>query len=237
MLSILIMEDEFQKPFHLGKWKSILLLGISLMIKHIMFFFPVWLAIKQKGTTWKLAYLLITPVIFFLSFLPFVGEGREGILDHVFLYQSFKSDLFYRLFFPTIIRDIIPTQILWMGILFFCGFILRKKGGFDSLIFYTYAMVPTSPAIANQYLAIPLAWVVIHRNVFSILYLSIASWHLLIDSNGLHLDGLKKLFDFDLWASYLILVVFLTLSFIWVVWYRHLTGVMDDVIVNLVKRK
>ena len=222
MVGVLLIGDEFEKGLDGRKWGGTFVLGFSMMIKHVVFLFPLWLAIKQRGIKEKLVYGAVPPAVFLLGFLPSWREGREGILNNVFFYQSIKSDLFYRVFLPGFLREIVPTQALWVLILLGCGVLLRKRGGLESLLFFSCAMVATSPAIANQYLAIPMAWIVTQLNLFSLMYLTIATWHLLVDGNGLHFEALEGIFGLEPWAYYLILVVLLAFSFGWAVWGKLL---------------
>jgi hypothetical protein len=90
------------------------------------------------------------------------------------------------------------SQMLWVLLLAIFAFIYRRKNTVESLLLYTCVLVATSPAIASQYLAIPISFVATHLNPFTILYTAIATLHLLIDVNDFHLASLIRTTGIDI---------------------------------------
>ena len=192
LLAALLVGDEFDKPISGRKFWGLVVLGISLATKHLLFAFPLWLAVKQKGILQKIAVILTPVFVFILSFVPYWHEGKQGIIQNVFLYRSLTNEYFYRLFVPMGVQFMFNSQMLWVLLLVIFAFIYRRKNTVESLLLYTCVLVATSPAIASQYLAIPIPFVVTHLNPFTILYVAIATLHLLIDVNDFHLASLIR---------------------------------------------
>jgi len=211
-----LMGDDFERPLDRRKYLGLMLLGLSLVVKHVFFAFPFWLAVKQKGLGQKLLVISIPIAIFVLSFVPYWSTGSQGIIQNVFLYRSFTTEFFYRMFLPPFVQFMFGAQAVWLFLLGLFAFVYRRKGTVDFLLFYTCVLVAVSPADINEYLAIPGAFVAVHLNPFAILYTVIASFHLLVDPNGLHLTSLSRNICIDL-AIYT-----LCLNLIWVTWRQQI---------------
>jgi hypothetical protein len=166
-------------------------LGLSLTIKHVLFAFPFWLAVKQKGLRQKLVVIFVPVCIFALSFAPYWHAGSEGIIQNVFRYKSAHHDhfCFYRMFVPAFIQTMFGSQTVWLFLLALFAFVYKQKKVVESLLFYTCVLVATAPATTNQYLAIPVPFTVTNVNPFTIMYTATGFFHLLIDYDGLHLTG------------------------------------------------
>lgn len=234
MLSVLLIGDSHEQPVNLRKVSGLLILGVSLVTKHIFFLFPFWLAIKQKGILQKILVIGVPLMLFFSSFIPFWSEGSEGIITHVFLYDSEHHQPFYRWFVPKIIQEVISSRDFWMLTLVVFAFIFRKRNNFDSLLYYTAILVAISPAMANQYLAIVIPFVVANINPFTILFSLVGTWFLLVDQAGLNSEILKQIFNFSNYIFYFyFLVPFLCFGIIYSAWktqvkalFRTLTSIV-----------
>ena len=230
MLSILVIGEEFDQPITGKKYLGLLLLGLSMATKHILFLFPIWLAIKQKGISQKLMTVLVPVSVFLFGFIPYWREGSLGIIQNVVLYKSFDNAYFYKLFVPDGIQFILTSKLVWISLLLIFGFVFRKVNGFDSLLLYSCVLVAASPAIANQYLAIAIPFVAANLNPFTLSYTMIGTYYLLIDYDGLHIYD--KVPDFTRSFSnifYPVLVVLLCLGFVRSVWQRQLSVLLDGI--------
>ena len=224
LLAVLILWDEFDKPVNRRKFFGLLVLGVSLATKHVLFAFPLWLAVKQKGILQKLAVLLVPVAVFVLGFLPYLAEGRQGIINNVFLYRSVGNGYFYYLFMPLIVRFMFNSQVIWLLLLVIFAFVFRQKKTIESLLLYTAVLVAASPAIVNQYLAIPLPFVATHLNPLTILYVAVATTHLLVDYDGLHLTSLYFTKCSD------IAVCVLCLALAWMLWGQGIKALLEKCI-------
>lgn len=216
--AVMVMQDRFEERVDRRKLLGLGLLGLSLMTKHILFAFPLWLAVKQKGWEQKALVLAVPVVIFGLGFLPFWGEGQSGIIENVFLYDSRHNQIFYRLFIPVLIRPILSSSILWLAMLVVFAFLYRRKRVFENLLFYTCVLTAFSPAIANQYLVIPLPFLSVFPNLISLAYTGLGTVHLLNDNDGLHLEIVRQILGLGRNPFYAAMVTLLLMQLGWLEW-------------------
>lgn len=192
---------------------GLLVLGCSLMTKHVLFAFPFWLAVRQKSLRAVAAALLVPFAVFGAGFLPYWSVGKAGILGHVFGYQSRNQEYLYRMLVPGGLRSLLSSRVLWVLFLVLFAFVYRKRSAPESLLAYTAVLVSASPSTANQYLSIPVPFLSTRVNLFSALYAVVGTWHVMVDDDGLHLGfGVGR----DL--QYASLVALLFLALVWSTW-------------------
>lgn len=216
LLGVWLLGDEMDRPVNRRKFLALVVIGLSITTKHILFAFPFWLAVKQKGIGQKAIVMLVPVVVFLLSFAPYWHEGHEGIIRNVFEYRSMINDYFYNMFVPLCIRDIYSANFFWFFCLTIFAFIYRSKTVLESLLAYTCVLVAFSPAIAGQYLAIPIAFLAVRMNVLAVLYTIFAAWYLLIHPNGLSLSVMP-------WMSASFAVCTLAFVLAWATWKTSIT--------------
>jgi hypothetical protein len=212
LLAAGLMGDDFERPLDRRRYMGLFVLGLSLVVKHVFFAFPFWLAVKQKGMRQKLVVILVPLGLFALSFVPYWHTGSQGIIQNVFLYRSFTNEFFYRMFLPQFVQFMFGSLAVWFFLLVLFAFICRKKSTVEFLLFYTAVLVAASPANINEYLSIPGAFVATHLNPFTVLYTVVGTLHLLVDPNGFHWTGWSRTICIDL-AIYL-----LGLGLVWATW-------------------
>ena len=170
---------------------SIALLSASLITKHILWAFPLWILLNREiSNRKKMLYAFLPPLLFLFSFMPYWAVGKEGIIQNVFLYRSFEN---FPLFAGILhhYREILPFHnhsLLIFG-LFMLGsaWIFRSEEIGRSFLLYTIAMLCFSSAIANQYLAIPgMALLLLFRQK-SLRYFWLGGAYLACTADGLHI--------------------------------------------------
>lgn len=191
LISVKIIDHE-TKTISYKHFLGLLLLGLSLSIKHVLFIFPLWLAFKNNRWRDKILSIGIPYTIFLGLFLPYLHKGADGIINHVFLYRGFANAPFWKGVAPTVIIDKIPIFILFTGILVFFGLFIRHRKPLESLFLYTIALVVFSSAVANQYLAICLVAITINWNFIYALYTIAGTVYLFASSDGLHFTLLQQ---------------------------------------------
>jgi hypothetical protein len=213
LCAVVMFGENFNTPLNRRKLLGILLLGLSLLTKHILFLFPFWLALKQHGVKRKIVIILIPTLIFLVGFFPYWSTGKHGIVHNVFQYTSFDNQIFYNLFIPTILQSMFSNKTIWFGLLIFSAFVFRTKTAFESLLLYLCVLLIGSPAIAGQYLIIVVPLIAVyHRNPFFIGYTIVGSWFFIV--------GYLELFFFSLYfisfpLLYSILISLLCLGLLW----------------------
>jgi hypothetical protein len=218
LLAVVLVGDGFDEPINRRRLSGLVVLGLSLATKHILFAFPFWLAVKQRGFRQKLETLAIPIAIFCLGFVPYWYDGKSGIVRNVFLYRSLQNNYFFNMFVPECFQLFLTPVEMWLALLTVFAFVFRRKPVMESLLLYTCVLVAASPAIANQYLAIPVPFVATCVNVFTVLYTCVGTWHLFINVNGFGFGGGSVA---DL-AAYL-----LCLALVWSAWKRSIVGLLE----------
>ncbi len=158
---------DLNRRFLLG----VLLLGISLSVKHFLFMLPVWFLFNSSLDFRQRIVACVGPfLIFGASFLPFVignPEAFEGVIQNVLKYSSNHLGGFYprfvNLFFPVKFFEkafsILPAfagfKFIWIVTLLGLGWLVKNKQPLESCLIYLIAVCVTSSALADQYLAIP----------------------------------------------------------------------------------
>ena len=159
---------------------GIILLSLSLITKHILWAFPLWILFNQKiSARKKILFAFVPPLIFLLSFAPYWHEGWHGIISNVFLYRSFNN-------FPLIALSVLnyfgihllfqnqiclPLFGLLIGI---CGYIFRHEKIFNLFLIYTIAQVCFASGMASQYFVIPCMAVILLFRRKSALYFAVS---------------------------------------------------------------
>jgi hypothetical protein len=177
-----------------------LLLGMSLAIKHILIFFPLWLFFRQEFD-WKKRFIItaLPYVVFLAMFMPFISDAAafQGISDNVFSYSASAFD--FPGFYQHLIAFFVPLSLferlfswvpffsgfkfLWLVTMVAVGFFLRRTDSRQLILFYLLAMCVFSPQIADQYMAIPIAaCAVFWRSWFARGYMILATLYLVFFS-------------------------------------------------------
>lgn len=190
-----IVEGDAENSNRMTKkeWIGVLCLAASLIFKHVMFLYPVWI-LFNKNLLFKKRLVIATvpPVLFLGSFVPFCPKGLDGIIHNVFLY---RSHAYFPIIGKTIFGHIIPgygsniTQpfIIYIIILTIFGLCCKNYSLEKSILIYLMAMVCFSSAMANQYLVIPIVAMIILCDKWAFIYFIIAGVFLILEDAGLHL--------------------------------------------------
>lgn len=167
-------------------WLGLLLLGTSLATKHVFVILPFWLALRPLGRRDR-ALMLTGPYLVFVgSFFPYWAVGREGIIANVIEYRSFaNAPLLVGLTWFNPSHELATVFLLFaLGV---AGFATMQCRPEFSLGVYTVVVVAFSPAIANQYLAVPVSGIAILGIGWFLPYVAVATYHLVVDGSGLGL--------------------------------------------------
>ena len=186
------IEDSAENErFTINDAAGIVLLLMSLIIKHIMWAFPMWLLMSRRiNTRKKFLYAFVPVLLFLMSFAPYWSTGQQGIISNVFLYRSrnnlplFGLDILHRTInhlpvFSRSIADPYGMEFLPFHRYLFAVYALFMLAGAytfryedidNNFLLYTISAVCFASAISMQYLSIPCMALIILFRKKSLLY-------------------------------------------------------------------
>ena len=195
LLSILLSSLFYNTDEKINKkdFGFVALFSISLCLKHIMFIFPIWILLrKELPFRKKIMYAVVPPAIFLMSFVPFVIGNKvafQGMLNNVFLYRSANNAPLLGEIYHILNLDPSYWFIVFAAIMILMGIGARRMRFSNSCLFYLLCLVCFSSAIANQYLAIPIAALcVMSSGVGLISYSIIGIFYLAASKDGLNIQ-------------------------------------------------
>ena len=193
---------------------SAVFLGFSLVVKHLMIFFPLWIFFWNEKFSLKerIFYLIISYGIFILSFLPFIFDNGayNSILNNVIGYSSQQgSSVMAHLINLIIPVEAINNALSWIP--FFPGirlffFLIMLIGGYiviktkQEYAFYLYLifLVSASTQIANQYLEIPIISCAVFYKKWELWLYSLSAGFFLLFISDYNVGKLLMYYDFGL---------------------------------------
>ncbi len=218
-------------------WAGVGLLGLSLSTKHVLFLLPVWFLFNKSLDKRKRLIVFLFPyIIFGASFAPFIignPDAFNWVFNHILKYDSLHLGGFYpqlvHLFFPVKFFDKalnwVPIfwgfKCIWLVTLVAVGWLVRNESPPKSLLLYLIALCVFSSALADQYLAIPLASCAVFWNYRSIRwYLFVATLYLAISPHNIGslpamswLAAPTQSIGFEIWHPVTGLFIFLIVYF------------------------
>lgn len=189
LLSILFYNEE--ERLNRNDIFFVLFFTLSLITKHILFLIPAFLLLKKGLTLKKKAvYAILPPLLFLLSFVPFILADRDalkGIINHVFLYRSWNNAPLLIKLYNYIGLSSGRFFVFFVVSMLVMAFLVRKMKFEEQLLLYLIALVSFSSAIATQYLVIPMAaFCILQTGIWKYLYMAASGIFLLLHPAGLN---------------------------------------------------
>ncbi|WKZ27694.1 MAG: hypothetical protein QY330_04045 [Candidatus Dojkabacteria bacterium] len=147
---------------------SIVLMVASLLVKHTLIAYLLWLLFR-KDVPKKGLFVILPIAILSLSFLVY-GIEYEYLLRNVISYRPNDAAPLYNMFVPDIFKGIFKPEYLLALILLVAGFVFRKRPLFENFAIYLTTLVLFAPAMLHSYLAIPMIAVSLYPNLFMLAY-------------------------------------------------------------------
>lgn len=173
------------------------LLGLSISVKHIFLVFPLWLFMTAKTWPRRLLYLFAPLVIFGLVLLPAYIYSPTYVMKYVINYQGANnSPVLYFLAPDQLVPWLIDhsgAKVLFVLLLILAGWLFRKTPPYELALVYTISTVLFSWAVVNQYLAIPLAGVLVFLNIGFLVWLGLVTIYLGGDPTVLDIPVLNQI--------------------------------------------
>lgn len=190
MLAVLLYESDEQNvpgPSGITKWRfgGYVMLGLSLMAKHILFLFPLWLAIRERTWRARLWAVWLPFAVFLSGFLAYMPQGRTGIITNVFHYRSVANAPLWNAMFASAVGAVVTPMQFFLGALLGAGYLTKRWSTMDALLWYTLVLVCFAPAVSNQSLAIVVPAIAVFTNLPFLLYIAVATLLLVGGSDGL----------------------------------------------------
>lgn len=208
------------------KYKKIILplilLGFSICAKHILIFFPLWWAIKEKKLSNKIFILTIPYLIFFLSFYPYIFTEFNNVYEKLIHFGKRNDGPFWGMFGPKILHMYGGNfYSIFAILLIIIGFLFEKKSLKITFYLYLLAVVIFSPGMYTQYLVIAVLPITIFWNFKYFLFTFLTFLLFLVDSDQLNIKFISEFLNWDLRSTriafypiiLILLIGFLEVSF------------------------
>ena len=167
------------------------LLALSLVVKHLLVFVPVWLAARQATWRRRVVVMAVPWGVFGLSLLPWVAGGREGIVDNVLTYRSNANAPLLVLLTGELPPEMLASAVFVAAML--VGAVATRTLRLpEMLLVHLAVLVVFAPAIANQYLAIPLIGLVVWRTPWLWVWTCATTAFLVVDIDGFAVESLRE---------------------------------------------
>jgi len=148
---------------------AVMLLGLSLSTKHDFLVLPLWFALMQGSWPRRAVYAVVPYTVFGLSLLPYWVINSAPVREYVLSYRSNPNAPAYYLLLPDEIvwgwvnRGFIA--VIFLLLLLVLGWYYRKLPAFEATLIYGITLVVFSPAIVDQYFAIPMPGIAAFLNL------------------------------------------------------------------------
>lgn len=223
MLAVSIFAQNKRLDFTRKQIAGLIILGLSLMVKHIFLAFPFWLAVKQKNWKARIITLIVPLIIFIAGFLPFIDTGLKSIIDNIFGYHSGNNAPFFYFLLPKAINLYISSYVIFYIALIIFGIIFYRVSALRSLLYYLGILLIFSPSISPQYIVIPVALMAASPNIFYLLYTLLGTIDFIfVNVDELHFREFARFIPSPIFKAISgyrgaddWLVVFLAVGFLW----------------------
>ena len=180
ILAILVKDSRLKNRVF---WSAVLL-GISISLKQLLMFFPLWLCFREKKPGNKLIYLVIPYFIFLLLFLPYLsGGGIAGIEQNVFMYKSVRNTYFTQLFlFGS--NNYVLAMFCFLGAVTAGAWLLKKSSTLIYLFGYCFLILIFSPSMLPYYFVLVLPLLAVKPNWLFVLFSLVTGFILCLNGLG-----------------------------------------------------
>ena len=163
LIGVLCVEESCgREKFGLDDLLGVIFLSLSLITKHFLYAFPVYILLSTKiSARKKILYAFVPPLLFLLSFVPYWSEGSQGIIQNVFLYRSLGN-------YPLLAEnfwiklgsyDASPVTnsylFIFVSLMVISAYVFRHEDIFNSFLIYLMAVVSFASGLSGQQLVIP----------------------------------------------------------------------------------
>ena len=156
-------------------WLGLALIGLSLAVKQVLLFYPIWLFFRSGTLRQRLTRVAVPYVIYLACFTPWATsvESVRIIFEEVFLERRGRSGIILSLLvenysdYDTPYSPLVSLIAfsLWIISVFAFGWMMRNRSMIQSLVGYLVVMLAFAPAYSQQQLILPLLAVFIYATI------------------------------------------------------------------------
>jgi hypothetical protein len=177
LVAVLYFDSEPSESKSRNLYLGLALIGLSLAVKQILLFFPVWLFFRNGTFKQRITRGAAPYVVYIACFIPWATSiaRAEIIFEEVFLQRRGRSGILLNLFgadyagtiqgssYSDLIRKVVFAS--WLLGIFAFGWIMRNRSLIHSLIVYLLLMVGLAPAYSQQQLILPLIALFVYATI------------------------------------------------------------------------
>lgn len=178
-------------------WWAVLLLGLSLSFKPLFFLLPLWLALRPGPLRRRILHFIGPLAVFAIVFAStFLFYPPMTVIEKVLQHDGANNSPLIVAFVPGQLAPWVLEngggKIVFLVLLAASGWFFRRLPIFEFALAYSLTAVVFSWAMANQYLAGPMAAVAVFLNVGLLIWFLAASLYLGGDVGVLNLPILNQ---------------------------------------------
>ena len=177
LVAVLFLNSEPAESKSRNLYLGLALIGLSLAVKQILLFFPVWLFFRNGTFKQRVIRGAMPYVVYVACFIPWATSIAriEIIFEEIFLQRRGRPGVIRNLGGATYVEPTFDlsygrtgfylSYLIWvLGVLAF-GWIMRNRSLFHSLIIYLLTMVGLAPAYSQQQLILPLIALFVYATI------------------------------------------------------------------------
>ena len=176
LFAIIVLTNYGESANRKTYWAGLMLVGVSIAIKQVLIFFPIWLFLRPGTLKKKISRLLTPYLVFCAGFIPWATsfEKTEALVKGI-SYRRGRSGLLMSLLgadyegtirgtnFDDLAHRVVSIVFVLLVVLL--GWLMRRRPLFDSLIVYLVAIVAFAPAYSQQQLVLPLIALFVYATI------------------------------------------------------------------------
>ena len=177
LVAVLYFDSEPSESKSRNLYLGLALIGLSLAVKQILLFFPVWLFFRNGTFKQRITRGAVPYVVYIACFIPWATSIAriEIIFEEVFLQRRGRPGVIRNLGGATYVEPTFDlnygrmgfylSYLIWVIGIFAFGWIMRNRSLIHSLIVYLLLMVGLAPAYSQQQLILPLIALFVYATI------------------------------------------------------------------------
>ncbi len=177
LVAVIYFNSEQSESKSRNLYLGLALIGLSLAVKQILLFVPVWLFFRNGTFKQRITRGAVPYVVYIACFIPWATSIAriEIIFEEVFLQRRGRPGVIRNLGGATYVEPTFDlnygrmgfylSYLIWVIGIFAFGWIMRNRSLIHSLIVYLLLMVGLAPAYSQQQLILPLIALFVYATI------------------------------------------------------------------------